>query len=224
VILNPFAIFRPFEDRLAVVMLTKVDDVRSDNDAKRSVGATRSAGLWQEHGDKTIMVWDQTDRTEKADGMITDRANLALCIRWADCQNFVVYAPEKHVLGVLHAGWKGILVDAIPKFFESLKADFGVDAKDTYVGAGPSLCMKCAEFGVDHEVLQTLPSNLIDGRLANLQGEALRQLIESGVREDRIERHPDCTRCTPETYWTYRGGHREDVIAGHTNMLVATLK
>lgn len=205
-------------------MFTKEDDIRSDHDTATIAGAPDAAGLWQEHGNKTVVIRESTNRTIKADGMITDTPGLALCIRWADCQNFVIYEPKKNFLGVLHAGWRGMLSGAIPEFFKAMKSEFSIAGNDVFVGAGPSLCMQCAEFGVGHEVLKTLPPNLIDGRLANLQAEATRQLLAAGVQPSRIERNPDCTRCNPERYWSYRGEDKQQVTEGHTNMIVAALR
>jgi copper oxidase (laccase) domain-containing protein len=220
---SPFALLRPFENTLKIAMFDKSDDVRSDKDAATIIGAAESAGLWQEHGNKTVVIREVTDRSIKADGMITDVPSLALCLRWADCQNFVIYEPQKNVLGALHVGWRGLLSGAIPEFFKTLKSAFNISGNEVFVGAGPSLCMDCAEFGVDHEVLTTLPPNFVDGRHANLIAEATRQLLETGVQPSRIDRSHDCTRCMPDSYWTYRGGHKEEVLAGHTNMLVAFL-
>ena len=206
-------------------MWTKDDDVRSDGEAARRLGIdeTRTAGLHQVHGNAVVMVREPTHRTIDADGMLTDERNLLLCTRWADCQNFAVFVPGTQIIGVLHSGWKGLVAGAIPSFFKTLKREWNVDAADAYVAAGPSLCQQCASFTDPVTELPGIPPELIDGRHADLRGWADRQLMDAGVRTDRFERHPDCTRCSPEKYWTYRGGHREEVKSGRTNMLAIRL-
>ena len=224
--LHPFSLFRPFEDAITTAIFDKHDDVRSDADAAKRLGIdeTRTAGVHQVHGRDVIIVREPTYRTVKADGMLTDQKNLLLCTRWADCQNFAVYIPEKNIIGVLHAGWKGLVAGAIPSFFETLKREWEVDAADAYIAAGPSLCQKCADFTDPKTELSGIPSELIDGKYADLRGWADRQLFDCGVQPAHFERHIDCTRCSPENFWTYRGGHRDDVKNSHTNMLTIALR
>lgn len=220
---DPFPILRPFDDLLQVGMFTKEDDVRSDEEAAQLLGGKEVAALHQVHGNRVIVVTAPSARVEKADGMITQRKNLTLCIRWADCQNFVIFCPKPLTVGLLHVGWRGIEAKAITEFFRVLRNECGVDAQHVYVGAGPSLCQRCADFSDPAKELPSVPPKLINGNHVDLRDAATREFIACGVPSDRIDRHPDCTRCSPELYWTYRGGHREEVKAGHTNMLACRL-
>lgn len=147
-------------------------------------------------------------------------AGLNLMARAADCQNFAVYAPEKHVAGVMHVGWRGLLAGTIPEFFRILKDEFGIDAEETFVVAGPSMCLKCAEYkDPEFELRQKIDSRYVHDDHVDLQGAATMQLLDAGVPRDHFERHPDCTSCHPEKYWAYRGGDREAVEGGNANVL-----
>lgn len=221
---NPFHILEPLTKNLTVAMFTKEDDIQSDTQAGEAFNLSKTAGLHQVHGNRVIIVREERNRSDEADGMITDKKNLLLCIRWADCQNFVVYAPKKNIAGIMHVGWKGLIAGTIPSFFELLKKEFDIDAKDTFVFAGPSLCKNCSEFSDPKNELPGLPINLLHGKNADLQGWADHQLFELGLKKENAERHPDCTKCNPEKYWTYRGGHREEVKQGHTNMMTVALR
>ncbi len=221
---NPFNLLRPFSTILRSGMFTKEDDIDYDAQAAKALGVSKTAGLHQVHGNRVIVVRDSLNRTEEADGMITDVPGLALCIRWADCQNFVILEPERRVMGVLHAGWRGLIRGAIPSFFDVLKREWGIAPSSVFVGAGPSLCQTCADFTDPAKELFPLPSHFIDGKNADLQAAATAQFTSLGVKTAHLERHPDCTRCKPHQYWTYRGGHREEVKEGHTNMLAAVLR
>ena len=221
---EPFALLRPFEDHLSVALFTKTDDIRTDVAAAQTFGLRDAAGLCQMHGNRTVVVRAPSNRTIEADGMITDVPDLALCIRFADCQNFVLYAPERHVCGVLHVGWRGLIAGAIPEFFRVMKGEWGIAPSETFVGAGPSLCTTCSDFSDPKGELPSIPKRFIHGKCVDLQRAATQQLVDLGVSPDRIERHPDCTRCRPELYWTYRGGDRDAVKTGHSNMLACTLK
>lgn len=223
---DPFTLFHPFGSDLTVALCRREDPIQSDGDAAQLLGLDphRTAGLHQVHGNKTVILREPSARILEADGMLTDQAGLLLCTRWADCQNFAVSVPQSHVVGVLHAGWKGLVAGAIPSFFAALQNEWQATAADAFVVAGPSLCAACAEFTDPLSELPGIPSELINGRTADLQTWADQQLLDAGVLPQHFERHPACTRCSPDAYWTYRGGHREEVKNGRTNMLVIALR
>lgn len=221
---EPFALFAPFANCIRIALFTKADTTSSDAEAARHLSLERAVGLHQIHGNTTVVMREAHNRTVQADGMLTDTPRLLLVIRWADCQNFVIYAPEKHVVGLLHVGWRGLVSRAIPEFFSVLQREWEVPPSQVYVGAGPSLCLKCAEYSDPHHKLRQEAEKHVHDNCVDLRGIATDQLLECGVPPNRIERHPDCTRCHPETYWTYRGGHRSLVLQGKTNMLCCTLQ
>ncbi|KKW39510.1 hypothetical protein A2454_01570 [Candidatus Peribacteria bacterium RIFOXYC2_FULL_55_14] len=221
---QPFSLFAPYADRICVALFTKEDAILSDTDAAKHLGLQKAAGLHQVHGGKTVVVQEAHNRTIQADGMLTDTRELLLAVRWADCQNFVMYAPAAHVAGVLHVGWRGLLASAIPAFFSVLQKKWGIPASEVLVGAGPSLCLACAEYAnPGHELRKRVSSAYGRNCCIDLQRMAEDQLKSCGVLPKHTERHSDCTRCHRETYWTYRGGHREQVLAGKTNMLCCAL-
>ena len=136
--IDPFSIFEPFSNRLTIALFTKEDDAPGEDAISAILGCEGCAGLEQVHSNKTIVVREPIHRTVQADGMITDVKGLALTVRTADCQPFVIVAPEKNVLGMLHVGWKGLIAGAIPEFYKVLKAEWGIKPSETMVGAGPS--------------------------------------------------------------------------------------
>lgn len=189
----------------------------------QAIGVSQVAGLQQIHGNRAIRISQSSARTERADAMATDVPGLALCIRAADCQNIIVYEPTRHVLGIMHVGWKGLEAGMIKSLYELLKREWGIEPAETYVAAGPSLGKECAEFTDPAREMPSIASTFINGRNIDLAGAADHQLRTLGVRADRMERMTDCTKCHPEKYWTYRGGDREAVQSGQTNMLVCVM-
>lgn len=219
---SPFAIFAPFADRIEVILWNK-DDPRP-HDVAGSLKVKEEAYAEQVHGAKTLVVRDAVAYVPGADGLLTDRAGLALSVRFADCQSFVVYAPSRHVAGVLHAGWRGLVSGAIPEFFATLEREWRIRPEETFVAAGPSLCRKCAGFSDPKRELPTIPPAFIAGNNVDLRGAADAQLLALGLPRHHLERSPGCTCCHPETYWTYRGSHREAVKRGERNLLACVLK
>lgn len=182
-----------------------------------------SCRLNQVHGNRTISVHGPIDATEKADGMITDTIGLPLVIRVADCQSFCIFAPERRILGALHAGWRGLVAGGIEEHFNVLKREWGIEPKDVWIAAGPSLCQRCAEFTDPKKELPGIDPRFFDGRYVDLRGIADEKFRTLGVVPERIERHPDCTRCHPERYWSYRGGDRSAVQQGSSNLLLCSI-
>ncbi len=222
-ITNSFSVFQPFSDRLRVALFTKEDAAIAKNEIARKLGAQGIASVEQVHGNVTIITRTPDARIAGADGLVTDQQGLELFIRMADCQNFVIYEPERNIVGLLHAGWRGVIRGAIPEFFRVLKKEWGALPEETIVAAGPSLCTTCAEFSDPRKELPLMDSSFIHGRCVDLRGAADAQFRSLGVLPDRMERHPDCTRCHPEKYWSYRGGDREAVARGRNNALACML-
>ncbi len=226
----PFAILQPFSDRLHTALFDRGDNVRNDGDVIRSLKndarwpqPEKLVSLKQVHGKRVMVVRHTSQRIEEADGVITDQPGLTLTIRSADCQALLVFSPTRNVVGLIHAGWRGVDAGVIPEFFAVMKREWNIEPSEVFVAAGPSLCQKCADFTDPKSELQNIRENFFHGRHVDLQAAATDQLISLGMDPYRIERHRDCTRCHPETWWTYRGGHRNEVCEGATNVLACVM-
>ena len=220
---EPFAIFRPYADRIRVRLYDRADGIAARGDLARLEGQP-IADAEQPHGALTLVVREATDaRAPGADGLVTDVAGLSLVTRGADCQMFAVYDPDHGCGGVLHAGWRGLLAGAIPAFVDAMRREWGTDPARLLVGAGPSLCFDCGEFTDPAKELPTVDPKFFRARLADLCGIAREQWIDAGVGRNSIERHDECTRCMNERWWSLRGGHKEYLQAGHQNALAFSL-
>lgn len=220
---QPFAIFAPHADQLHIGLFDRHDAVHTDQVAAEAIGVSSSAGLEQVHGATTVEIQQPVARTIQADGMMTQTSALALCCRAADCQNFVLYDPVHQALAVLHAGWRGLNAGAIPACLQAMQQAYQTQPADLLVGAGPSLCAHCAEFSDPTTELPNIDARHCNGRLVDLQTAADDQFFAAGVHADHLERHSDCTKCQADRWYSYRGGDKSAVLAGHCNMLVAAL-
>jgi copper oxidase (laccase) domain-containing protein len=221
-IVHPFPLLRRFEDRLSIALITKADRLRTDEEFAEVIHAKALASVWQVHGNRTIVAQEPTSRTQQADGLTTDVAGLTLTVRAADCQNFILYDPDRSVLCLLHAGWRSMKKRAITEAIRTMQKSWAIDPASLWVGAGPSLCRGCAEFSNPEEEVPEL-SAFIEAKTVDLQAAADAEFIACGVRPEQIDRPLGCTRCQPERFWTYRGGDRQSVLDGWTNCLAATL-
>lgn len=221
---HPFALLAPYKEKIDVRFFTREDDLSDDASIAKVLGTERFATLKQTHGTNVAIVTEPLRRTVEADASATDTQDLMLVIRIADCQPLIVYAPKQNVVGVIHAGWKGVRDGIIPAFYETLKNKWGIDPSDTLVCAGPSLCTECAEFTDPIAELPTVDPMFFHGRHVDLRGAADHQLETLGIPASRRERSALCTKCTNDTLWSYRGTDHDAVKAGFTNLLTIRLK
>ena len=182
-------------------------------------------GAEQAHEDLTVVVREAVAaRVPRADGLVTDRAGIALHARGADCQIFAVYDPVRHAGGVLHAGWRGLVRGAIPAFLGAMREAYGTDPADVLVGAGPSLGPECGEFTDPAAELVGIDPKFFRGRLADLPAIADAQWAALGVKRGNVERHPDCTKCAVDRWYSLRGGDKVALGAGYRNAIVLSLR
>jgi len=215
----PFSLLAPYKDVIDVKLFTREDHLSDDASIERALGTDQFAVLKQVHGNRIAVVRGPQRRTEEADGAATDVKGLWLCVRIADCQPLIAYAPKQHMVGVIHAGWRGVRDGIIPAFFKKISDEWRIAPRDAFVCAGPSLCIQCAGFTDPSTELSTVDPRFFHGRFVDLRGAADDQLETLGVPASHRQRSPDCTRCENDTYWSYRGTDHDAVKDGFTNIL-----
>ena len=82
----------------------------------------------------------------QADGVVTDRPNVVLCIRTADCAPVLLADYEHGVIGAAHAGWRGALSGVIENTTDLMLAK-GAKLKNIAAAVGP--CIGQASYEVD---------------------------------------------------------------------------
>ena len=143
---HPFALLRPFEKHLTCCLFTKEDGLITDQSVAEALGSHDYAALHQVHGSRTIVTRQMIKRTEQADGLITDQPGLVLTLRIADCQPIIVYSPDANIVGVIHAGWKGLVCGIIPKFLEVMQSNCKLQMANLQIGVGPCLAHTAPTF------------------------------------------------------------------------------
>lgn len=162
------------------------------------------------HGDK-IEIVSTTDKGKvipDADGLVTRARNLFLALTVADCLPVVLYHPEQHVMALLHAGWRGLAADIVPKAVNTLVSKFGVRPADLHAYIGPGV--EQHHYEVQEDLVKQFadfPSavELQSGRyLLDLKLIATQQLTGSGVPKSNISVSPECTYCESGKYFSFR--------------------
>ena len=86
------------------------------------------------------------------DGLITDKKNIALISRFADCIPILIYDPVKKVHANIHSGWKGTLGGIGIKGIDLLISKFNSRPEDLIVVLGPSISKE--DFEVESDVME----------------------------------------------------------------------
>ncbi len=156
----------------------------------------------------------QPDEEGEADGFYTNQKNIPLMIRTADCQAALFYEPEKQVLAVVHAGWRGLDQKIYSHTIRHLKEKYLVSPDKLMVGISPSIGHESFEF---KEKPPLSISRFLSGPdKYDLKRVAEEELLEAGVLKQHIEIAPECTYLDEERFFSYRRNkttHRQALLA-----------
>jgi len=170
--------------------------------------------VWQVHGtdiERANSPRPQNTSHVKADGILTDKPDLTLLMRFADCVPILLADPIKRVVGVVHAGWRGTVNKICAAAVSAMQNWYGCKSENVLAGIGPSICQDCFEVGEDvygqfrNEFDQS--SELI---LKQQEGKKYINLIranqitleQNGVRN--IECANICTAHNPDDWYSHR--------------------
>lgn len=83
----------------------------------------------------------------ETDGLITDKENIALLIKFADCTPIVLFDPIKKVQAAVHSGWRGTVKRISEKAINKMVEDFFCDKENILAFVGPSIDIDNYEVG-----------------------------------------------------------------------------
>jgi YfiH family protein len=170
-----------------------------------------------------VRIVSEPGEYEACDALLTDAEDVYLVVSVADCIPLFVFDPIKNVVGAIHVGWRGSASSIVKEALKALGGEFGSSSEDLIAYIGPSARACCYEVG--GEVASKFPEEHTraksDGKFfLDLPGFSRRQMIEFGVKEERIEENGKCTICTPGSFHSYRrGGGRSGRMMGVIGLL-----
>jgi YfiH family protein len=140
------------------------------------------------------------------DGFATQLPGLLMMIKVADCQAILLYDPHKRVAAIIHAGWRGSVQNIPGRAIHLMKGRFNCQPQEIIASIGPSLGPCCAEYD---NWRQDFPPGFSafqsKGNHFDFWAISRDQLRKSGLRPENIETAGLCTKCNPETFYSYRG-------------------
>lgn len=184
---------------------------RQNLDKRKIIGAELA------HDDKAMIVNSEISfrMVPGCDALITTDKNCLLTVTVADCLPIYFYDPQKQVVALAHAGWKGVLNGIAQKTAQSLIVNFSCDPANLKILIGPHI-QKC-HFEVQDDVASQFASEYItrtDGKIyINMASAVKDQLLKTGLRADNISISSECTFCLEDKYFSFRREHDKIVKA-----------
>lgn len=172
----------------------------------------------QVHGDRVFVLdnpqksADQVEQ-EEADALITHLTEHPIAVLTADCVPVILYDPEKHVAGVIHAGRKGTQMRIVSKTISILTMVYGSLPADVVMALGPAIGGCCYE--VDESCIAPFRENYRgweDFVTANSHSRFMLDLlkaneadaVQAGISKENIYRSGECTSCNIDRWFSYR--------------------
>lgn len=162
------------------------------------------------HG-KNVCIVDSGGLMQDTDALLTKQSDLILFATYADCIPLYYYDQGPGVIGLAHAGWRGIIkklpmamiLDATDRLFSSPKTLKAI--------IGPSIQNCCYQVGAEvaglfrrsHVIEDSVEER--DGEFyVNLQKACFNQLTIAGVLPYNIQISPHCTACCSNLFFSHR--------------------
>lgn len=152
---------------------------------------------------------DNYDANFEADGIVTTKKDLAICILIADCVPVLVASTDGSVIGVAHCGWRGTKTNII-KVLVDMMQEKGARTMKALIGPA----IQQASYEVDENYYRSfidetsafdrffIPSKNSERYMFDLP-----KFVEHKLSESRVEQIKNMnldTYSTPEKYPSYR--------------------
>lgn len=174
----------------------------------------------QVHGNLVLKVSlkDRGKIVPGVDALLTGEKGVILGLHTADCLPLLFWEPEMKAVGVVHAGWPGVL-KKIPLKMIDLIIRLGGMPKNIKIWVGPYIHPCC------YEVQENLV-DLFTQKFGDIKGMTLKKekktfldlkvptekmLVNSGIKEKNITFTSLCTGCHPDLY-SRRMGDRGSLL------------
>ena len=160
---------------------------------EKGIDWSRMQYVDQVHGNQVVVSARATSSQAPADGLITNEVDLPIGIHVADCCAIYLVDRKRRGIALLHSGRKGTAANIAAEGVRQLGTNFAVEPQDIVAALSPCIHACCYEIDFVSQIES--------------------QLKAEGVRE--VWRHPDCTGCEINRYYSYR---KE---MGHTGRMLA---
>lgn len=173
--------------------------------------------LYQVHSTKVVVTnrpLHSNESHEKADAILTNKVDISLMMRFADCVPILLFDVIKRAIGLVHAGWVGTVDMIARKTVLDMMKYFGTKPSDLITAIGPSIGPDHYEVG--DNVIDRVESSfgvMSDQFLLNRAGKTYLDLWKANeyilrdIGVNKIEISEICTSCHLDDWYSHRGEH-----------------
>lgn len=152
------------------------------------------------------------------DALITNASGVALLIRTADCLPIFFADASRGVVGLAHAGWRGLAAQLPARVVAACRHAYQSRAEELQVAIGPAIRRCCYEVGPEFAARFGPFIGVQEGRrTCDLVGVAVDQLRRCGVDPARIVDTQRCTACETTRWFSLR---REGSSTGRLTSII----
>ena len=170
--------------------------------------------VWQVHSADVVCATaprPDSESVQQADIILTDKPDLTLYMRFADCVPILLHDPIKGVIGVAHAGWKGTVGDVPSAAIDAMRKQYGSNPADIIAGIGPSIGPDHYEIGAD-VILQVMQKfgdeseQLLESHNGKIHFDLWKtnKLLLQRAGVGKIEVSAICTACNIQDWFSHR--------------------
>lgn len=187
--------------------------------------------LHQTHSSIVIPVTTQEpfEKTPYGDALVTNRSNVFLGIKTADCAPVLLADPENRVVAAAHAGWRGAVGGVLEKTIKTM-VDMGAETQNIIALIGPCIAPQSYEVGEDmreaflkedaQATLFFVPADAGKYRF-DLPGYVLARLEHFGI--GAAEWVDEDTYASEEAYFSYRRSSQKGESCGRQISVIGLL-
>jgi YfiH family protein len=174
--------------------------------------------LDQAHSADVVIVGEDAElaRLPRGDALVTNRRDIILGVRTADCLPILVCEPHQHVVTAIHAGFRGMLAGVIQNALDVMRRAFDAQPEAMLAALGP--CIRAENYEVGPEVIADFRKAYGEKGFAyrddlaprphlDLPGTAQIILAQAGLLPEHVSDIGLCTFSRGDLFHSYRRDH-----------------
>ena len=147
------------------------------------------------------------------DALVTATPAVPLLMRFADCASVLFFDPGRRVVGIAHAGWRGVVAGIVAATVRTLTERLGCAPAGLWTGIGPTIGPCC--YAVGPEVAAAVedacpPVSGVVREAGGLTYLDLPAAVQAQLRAAGVEQIEDaglCTACHVDEFFSHRAEH-----------------
>ncbi len=146
------------------------------------------------------------------DALVTSNKDLYLSITTADCYPVLMYDRKNDIIGIAHAGWRGIVKEIVPRTLNVMLGE-GAELNEIKLTVGPGISQEyfdfefndlISEFGFYNQDKYILKDSTIEKVKVNLRQIIFDQSKTFGINDENMHDCGDCTFAHDNMFFSAR--------------------